>query len=415
MILTVLEHQKINIGNKRDLLKNQISKSDAEIIRIIDLKNNGIFKWGNNYVAPQQWVGVISFSNFSIEILPKISTEKDANKSKEVLLYMLKVAYDIPTKKNISGEVDLVKNGLIEILITNYIKKIEQYVKTGLSHSYKKNIQSTKAIKGSVDFSRQMNKNILVPTKFICKYSKLDINNNLNQLIKFVLLEMKKISKDSNNVRQLSNILLHFRDVETLSREEIAQIKIIFNRNTIRTKEIIEFSKLFIDGQSISLNSGEHRVDSLLFDMNKIFELYIFKCCKKLFGNNVLFQNKKYYLLENKNNGNKKILLKPDILIKDDKDGDVIIDTKWKIINSFAKESDIYQMNAYLSGIPKSKIAMLIYPQIINSKSIIGEYNILDSSENKKIFIQEVDLSTVTDNVVFTEHLKDIIIKSRSY
>lgn len=56
---------------KRDLNKLQISYSDAEIIKAVDQKNGFIFKWGNDYVIPQQWVGLISCKDFSIEILHK--------------------------------------------------------------------------------------------------------------------------------------------------------------------------------------------------------------------------------------------------------------------------------------------------------------------------------------------------------
>ena len=96
MILKVLEHQKIHIRKNRDLTKLQISYSDAEIIKAVDQKNGFIFKWGNDYVIPQQWVGIISCKDFSIEILPKISNINDEENSCKILYKMLEVVYDIP-------------------------------------------------------------------------------------------------------------------------------------------------------------------------------------------------------------------------------------------------------------------------------------------------------------------------------
>ena len=113
MILSVLEHQKIYIGKSRNISKRQISFSDADAIRVIDINNKGIFKWGNRYIVPQQWVGVISLPGLSLEILPKISDSYDERFIKETLLMMFKVAHDIPTKKNIKAKVNFTKNGLV--------------------------------------------------------------------------------------------------------------------------------------------------------------------------------------------------------------------------------------------------------------------------------------------------------------
>ena len=152
MILTVLEHEKIYIGKTRDIAKKQISNKDVEAIRIIDINNKGIFKWGNRFIIPQQWVGVISLPGLSLEILPKVTESYAVDEIKETLLYMFKVAYNIPTKKNVNSKVDFSKNGLVEILISNFLEKVEYYIKENLVSSYRKVIKNISTIKGSIVF-----------------------------------------------------------------------------------------------------------------------------------------------------------------------------------------------------------------------------------------------------------------------
>ena len=172
MILKVLEHQKIHIRKNRDLNKLQISYSDAEIIKAVDQKNGFIFKWGNDYVIPQQWVGLISCKDFSIEIFPKISDINEVEKSCEILYKMLEVIYDVPIKNGINAKAKLIQNGLIEIFITNYIEYVKKYIQSGPILDYKKNIKNLKAVKGNIIFSAQINHNAINLTKFMCKYSK---------------------------------------------------------------------------------------------------------------------------------------------------------------------------------------------------------------------------------------------------
>lgn len=409
MILSVLEHQKIYIGKDRNISKRQISYSDANDIRIIDINNKGIFKWGNRYIIPQQWVGVISLPGLSLEILPKISDSYDELFIKETLLMMFKVAHDIPTKKNIKAKVNFTKNGLIEILISNYLDKIEFYIREGLLYSYCKVTKNLTAVKGSIDFARQINKNILNPTRFICKYSKFDIDNNVNQIIKYTMCEMKRVSRDSNNLRKLKILSLYFEQVSNINSQVANNIRIQINSSNVRIKEIIEYGKLFLDGYSVNISNGNNHISSMLFDMNKVFEKFIYKSYKKIVGSNVFYQSGNNYLITDKSGKIKKIKLKPDMLINTKKGFKIVVDTKWKIIKSFAKESDVYQMNAYISAIDKADIAILMYPKTIETDVVVGDYNFLNNSGIKELKIRTVDLSIANDEIMFKNHLKDLL------
>lgn len=409
MILTVTEHEKIYIGKTRQLSQKQISRSDVEAIRVIDINGKGIFRWGNRYIIPQQWVGVISLPGLSIEILPKVAGSYQHANIKEILLYMFNVGHDIPNKRNIKAMVDFSKNGLIEILISNYLEKIEFYIREGFISSYNKVVRNISTVKGSILFSNCLNKNVFNPTRFVCKYSKLEVNNDVNKLLKYTLFKMKINSRDYENIKKLNTALLYFENVSSISSKQYNDIKIQINANNSRISEIIEYSYFFLNGYSVSLSGGNKEISSMLFDMNKIFELFIYKSYKKIFGSRILYQNGKNYLLTDFSETSKKIHLKPDILIKTKEGKTIVVDTKWKETRTFAKESDVYQMNAYVSAIPNVDTALLMYPKTTNSSSIVGNYKFNHESKDKVLKIRVVDLTFVQDEKKFKAQLIDLL------
>lgn len=409
MILTVCEHEKIYIGNKRDASKKQISRTDIETLRVIDINNKGIFKWGNRYITPQQWIGVISFPGLSLEILPKVADSYDKTEIKDILLYMFKVAYNIPTKKYVNAKVEFSKNGLVEILVSNYLDKIEHYIREGLLFSYRKVIKNIPTIKGSIIFSKHINKNTMNPTRFVCKYSKLDVDNNVNRLVKYTITEMKKISKDFSNITRINTLLVFLDKISRITKQQLESLNIQITRANSRIKDIVEYSNMFLEGYAVSLNNGENSVSSMLFDMNKIFELFIYKSYRKIFGNKVLYQDGRNYLVSDRTGLKKKIKLKPDILIKTNEGFNMVVDTKWKVVKSFAKESDVYQMSAYVSAIQKVDVAILMYPKTLKTDDVVGDYMFYNSSPVKELKLRLVDLSIATNDTLFKAHLQELL------
>ena len=83
----------------------------------------------------------------------------------------------------------------------------------------------------------------------------------------------------------------------------------------------------------------------------------------------------------------KHISLRPDITIKENDGTLIILDTKWKIPQRFAKESDAYQMNAYSTSIPKVKEVVLLYPLVLHS-AMIDDYHFIDSEGKERLLEQ---------------------------
>lgn len=141
----------------------------------------------------------------------------------------------------------------------------------------------------------------------------------------------------------------------------------------------------------MTVNAGGIAMNVMLFDMNHLFELFMFKAIRQVYGSRVHYQSGNNYLVHSVDSGRNYIRLRPDIAIYSDS-GNYIIDTKWKMPISFAKESDIYQMNAYSTGIGKVERVFLLYPK---TSMFLLKIDSLDSSSPSTFAFAEMEIEEI--------------------
>lgn len=413
MKISILEHQKIYISsssnnNNKD---RTIFKRDADFLKKLEEKEGKqIFKWGKNTVTPQHWVGVISTPNFDIEILPKITDkETDIQQIREVLIYMLKICLDIPVRKNIDANLFLGRNdGFLDVLVATFLRVLEKEIKKGLLKEYKKTTKNIEQVKGNIKFSKQINKNIIFQNKFVCRFSRLTEDVYLNQIFKYTLILLQLLPISQRNKNLIKKLLPYFGHVEFIKIREQDIEQIVYDRNSERYKELINYCKLFLKKEVVKLKSGEFILDFMLFDMNKLFEKFIYRMLKFRYSNSIKYQHAKQHLLKSMNGNKKKILLKPDIFYTSE-DGNVVIDTKWKQIKGFASESDVYQMHSYLNGLDQVKEVILLYPKSKFNDKIVGDYLFQVQMENRLLKIRTIDLLCAKDSTYLDQDLARIL------
>ena len=99
-----------------------------------------------------------------------------------------------------------------------------------------------------------------------------------------------------------------------------------------------------------STTTGLSEGFSLLFPMNDLFEEYIGRCLKvALSPRDVQLQHKAHFAIKAPE---RRFQLRPDIVI----DGNIIVDTKWKQLdtgkqNFGVQQADIYQLLAYANAV----------------------------------------------------------------
>lgn len=360
----------------------------------------------------KQYVGVYQNENYRISVYPKICYHpnqvlNEKTKKEAMLNFLFMFSYvskfdikDFDTSSDHHKDYDF-----LEVLIWIFARRLFDLLKSNLHRAYVPVEDETNFLKGTWRLSEQLSKAPHIKHKFHVTYDEFTENNELNRVFKFVcnlLLKYSKNGKTHTLLHQILNIFCEVDDIHKPSREYLAKVK--FTRQNRIFERIFEYAKMFIFDLISDHSTAKHNSFSFMFDMNMLFEKFIFEFIKQ---ENVLSgtdyesytlqaQGPQERLLQEIKDGKKlekSFKMKPDITISNGNDRKCIIDTKYKKLNKEKDKenfgisnADVYQMHAYSSKYNCPKVIML-YPQHIEDikKDFIFE-------DNKFLHIRSINI-----------------------
>ena len=348
-----------------------ITKDDISVKAFNDLKKFASYEEnyqfidvtrGGNALRLKNYVGTIATKDGTvIEILPKIyGSEDDDLETKKILLKMLKTLNKSPFKNINKASLETVDINIFEIFITMFLEELRELIKKGIKADYLSKEESSSYLKGKIKLTSHLQHNLLNKEKFYIEFDEYSSSRVENKLIKTTLLKLYQISKSLNNKQKLREFIFVFDDIESSKNINNDVRKCKNDRSMLHYEEILSWCRIFLNNESFCPYKGDNVVHALLFDMNVLFESYVAHFFKhSLKQREVKTQDKKYKLLESP----KLFQLKPDIVIDDN----IVLDTKWKIVDSRKNnmnisQSDLYQMYAYGKKYDSTDV-YLIYPK----------------------------------------------------
>ena len=381
--IQVFEYQKLKYSDDVNFKKHHFEA----MVQFNEKNQNKYFTVIHKGIQFNNYVGVIQIGGFTIEILPKAdnNTISDTNLWQGVLLNMLRVCRYIKVD-NVS-ETDLKKrhNSILDIYFEMYLNEIEGLVKRGLIKKYRRIQSNQLALKGKLVFAQNIQKNLVHKERFYCEHQLYDKEHLLHQILFKGLKVLDSIL--NNGLRdKLNRVMFEFDDFKDVNITAKHFDKISSNRRNLAYQRAIEIAKMLILNYSPNLTSGKDNMLTLLFDMNMLWEEYIFRILQKHKpqNTNVSFQNKKEFWKSD----SKTKTIRPDIVINKTIDSvfsTYVIDTKWKIRSTNnPDDSDLKQMFVYNLHW-KAEKSLLLFPKIEQDDSNFGLYNHLshEMEENK--------------------------------
>jgi|SRR5690606_27686977 len=375
--IQVFEYQKLRYEENSDFEEHHF---DA-MVHFNEKNNNKYFNVIHRGIQFNNYVGVIQIGGLTIEILPKVDRDSSNSEHQKivwqsVLLNMLKVCKHINVDNVSESNLKKRSNSILEVYFEMYLDEIDGLIKRGLIKKYRRVQSNQLALKGNLVFSQNIQKNIVHKERFYCEHQVYDKEHLLNLILFKGLLILKGLL--NNNLRdKLNRILFEFKDFKEVEIKSNHFDKIKFRRKNLPYLKALEIAKMIILNYSPNLNSGNTNMLTLLFDMNMLWEEYIFRVLQKHKPESftVSFQNKKDFW--SNDIGTKTI--RPDIVItKDETDGSdsmFVIDTKWKIRSSEnPDDDDLKQMFVY-NLYWKAEKSLLLFPKTNQSDSSFGNYN----------------------------------------
>ena len=350
-------------------------------------------------IKTKSWVGVIKYKNLHLEILPKLISE-NANDDNELiditeqnnilknLIYMLSYTKKLDIKTSDYAKLAKQKNPFIEILIKEYATSLFNCLKRLTPQQYIREENNLNYIKGKIKISQNICYNSCNLTKFYCEYNEYSENNILNRLFLFTSVCLYNISNNSYNKKILKFIINYYSDIDLIKFDKFNVKKIKLARNQELFKKPFNFAKMFIEQTNVDLSKNKFENITLVWDMNKLFEEFIYCFIKKNIPDcNAKFQINKKLL---KTYTGKRRNTKVDIFINKPK---IIIDTKYKKFTCFddISSNDIYQVMSYCTLHNVNK-AILLYPQWGENKPELPEYYLNNDKKNIKINFKTINL-----------------------
>jgi 5-methylcytosine-specific restriction enzyme subunit McrC len=376
--LKVFEHTTLSVGG---------AFKDVHFRRLVQYNErhgNQFFAVGYNRIHFRSYVGVIQVGNLTIEILPKADNLPETAGTKQkwqaALVEMIRQAGFIRLSTLSDARLRLHSASLLDIFFESFLAEVDQLTHRGLVRKYRQNRGNLNALKGRLVFQQHISRNLTHRERFFTEHVYYDRNNPFNRILKVALDVLQRTSSNPHLIASARRLSLSFQDVDDLLVSDDTFPRLAYTRNTERYRRAIQLARLIILNYSPDVRSGIEDVLAILFDMNTLFERYVYAQLKRAEGrrpeSDIIFKAQTSRLFWKAEGMHKYI--RPDIIAHIEKGPDryrIVLDTKWKVPrDGKPSDSDLHQMHSYNLQFGAAR-SILVYPQISEKKNIQGAFS----------------------------------------
>jgi len=370
--IRVFEYEKLTL--QKDERGRSLQPKELQKLYDFNDKNGNVYFTGiRDGIKFNSYVGVIQIGGLTIEILPKTDNHKPTKQEftdwHGALLNMLKVCRFISVSSVSEASLKRKFNSILDLYFEMYLNELETLVRQGLIMSYRKQSGNVTALKGRIEFSKNIQKNLIHKERFYTNHQVYDSNHLLNQVLFEGLKVLKVLTTNSMVKDRVARLTALFPELDAIKIEHGHFGRLKESRKTASYSQALQIAKMLILNYSPDIRSGQENMLTLLFDMNKLWEEYIYRMLARETDVNtkISFQNQKGFW-ETRS-------IRPDLVVSIGKQ-DYVIDTKWKRLDTSNPDpsmDDLRQMFAY-NHYWKSKRSMLLYPNSMPVKESFGSF-----------------------------------------
>jgi len=409
-IIRVFEYEKLTLTE--DSKGRSLTKPELQKLYDYNDKNDNIYFTGiRDGIKFKSFVGVIQIGGLTLEILPKAdrketTAESDFDDWQGALLRMLALCNHISVDSVSETNLKRRYHSLLDLYFNIYLEEVSKLLHQGLIKKYRQQDGQVKALKGKLLFSQQIQLNLVHQERFYTRHQVYDTENLHNQILLKALSVLSIVSNNYSILVKINRIKFDFPEIKEIEITKVHFDQLKDNRKTVSYKTAIKIAKMIILNYSPDIKSGGDNMLALLFDMNKLWEEYVYRMLLKSkkeeyevnFQNNMKFWEDK--------------TIRPDIVIdrrmENGSTEKYIIDTKWKIIDdNHPSDDDLKQMFAYNIYWEAEK-SMLLYPKTKERDEKFGKFHkkLLSDNKCKLGFIHILDKEGKLDMKIGEEILK---------
>lgn len=330
---------------------------------------------GRRVVQVTSFVGVIRAPDgYQIEVLPKVGKAiGGAVEARQLLIEMLCCLQGFRHVQTDNAKLLAARMPLLEIFIGEFLRAVEHIVKRGLRSDYRQRQDNLFALRGKLLMSPHLRQNMYRADRFFTEHDEFSTDRPENRLLHAALRRVLLLSASRDNQQLTRELDFVFAGVPPSTQPRIDFQRVRLDRGMGYYADALAWARLILEEESPVTGTGGHSAPSLLFPMEVVFEAFVAKHLAWQLTRPLILktQARSHHLVRHREKD--WFRLKPDLLVRNDAKDLIVLDTKWKLLDSLKangtekyglSQGDFYQMQAYgQSYLEGNGDVVLIYPK----------------------------------------------------
>ena len=155
---------------------------------------------------------------------------------------------------------------------------IGKLIRSGFHRSYVEHEEELSTLRGKILVKDSISKQSQQRKKLVCSYDDYSKNDLFNQILKYTIHSLlTNTSVDADTKKLLKKQAVFFDGVDETAPTKDARRRLIYNRNNVTYKLLVNIAIMLYENTSIDEESGQTRFKDFSRDkqMEKVFELFI--------------------------------------------------------------------------------------------------------------------------------------------
>ncbi|MCY4369625.1 MAG: hypothetical protein OXF41_09455 [bacterium] len=344
------------------------------------------------FLTAREYVGLLVVDDMRILIRPKIRLDN--------LFLLLEVG--LPEQAWRKEDFDYATNhDLLRSLVSFFARTVETTLARGLYRSYRNRNEDLKAIRGRIDFGRQLSRARL-PMPVACRYGEFTADVIENRGLRAALrLALRVSGVPIKDRRRLMRELVAMDEVSDapVSGDDLQHIH--YTRLNEHYRPALGLARLLLDNLTLVDRRGATTAASFMVNMNSLFERFVTeRLSRALQGRLAVESQASGYLDEGRH-----VSIRPDLRFRHPGSGSItyVGDIKYKLTaDGHGRSADYYQLLAYTTALDLAE-GVLIYCRTDGGKPV-GEVTVRHCG--KRLYVRGIDLSGSPPEV--SKEIKDL-------
>ena len=210
------------------------------------------------------------------------------------------------------------------------LDECDEVLRRGMVKTYRRQRGNVGALKGQLVFAAHLRQNIVRRDRFFTEHQVYDHGHLANHVLHEALNVVDRIAVSAELRSTARRLLLRFPKMPKTPPIQASTFdRLGGGRKLEHYRDALGLAKLILLNFSPDLRRGEDDVLAILFDMNVLWERFIYRILQRDLGDSgykVSYQNAKKFWNTR--------LVKPDLVLITPLDEKIVIDTKWKLIRT---------------------------------------------------------------------------------